>query len=116
MLAFSGAVLQKVWGQGARYVIAEMRVGKIRGIESRGIKIFKEILYGANTERGGQQVYATIGPGAVDGGRDALAYVHSAPQTAPASGSPRAIGNTAHVAPKENFSALVLQTPAIRYA
>jgi para-nitrobenzyl esterase len=98
MLVFSGALLQNAWGQDARYVIAETKFGKIRGIESSGIKIFKGIPYGADTE-GANRFMAPADPVAWTGIRDALDYGHSAPQTAPP-----AAKSPAPATPKENFS------------
>jgi para-nitrobenzyl esterase len=51
VVALSGsAPIEHTRGQDLKFVIAETSSGKIRGIENRGIRIFKGILYGASTE------------------------------------------------------------------
>jgi para-nitrobenzyl esterase len=71
-----------VMAQDPDYVIAETTFGKIRGIENRGIKIFKGIPYGASTT-GANRFLPPVDPDKWLGVRDALHYGHSAPQTAP---------------------------------
>jgi para-nitrobenzyl esterase len=84
--AFSGSVLsQHGWAQSPEFVIAETSCGKIRGTENRGIKIFKGVPYGANTE-GANRFMPAVEPARWTGVRDALEYGHSAPQGDP---SPR---------------------------
>ncbi|MCU1330949.1 MAG: Carboxylesterase [Bryobacterales bacterium] len=66
-----------------RYVTAETRFGKIRGVENRGIKTFRGIPYGASTE-GKNRFMPPMDPAHWTGVRDALEYGHRAPQTDPA--------------------------------
>lgn len=75
--------------QDQNYVIAETAFGKIRGIENRGIKIFKGIPYGASTT-GANRFMPPVDPDIWTGVRDALHYGHSAPQSAPRTTRPAA--------------------------
>jgi para-nitrobenzyl esterase len=78
----SSAMFQSARGQGSKFVIAETNHGKIRGIENRGINIFKGIPYGANTT-GANRFAPPVDPPSWIGVRDALEYAHSAPQGDP---------------------------------
>jgi para-nitrobenzyl esterase len=78
----SGALLQDLNAQDPRYVIAETALGKIRGVDNEGIKVFKGIPYGANTA-GANRFMPPAEPADWSGVRDALAYGHSAPQRDP---------------------------------
>jgi para-nitrobenzyl esterase len=81
--AYSSTVLvEHATGQSSKYVIAETSQGKIRGIESRGIKIFKGVPYGASTE-GTNRFMPPADPAGWPGVRDALEYGQSAPQRDP---------------------------------
>jgi para-nitrobenzyl esterase len=70
----------RCWGQTAKFAIVETNSGKVRGLENRGVKIFKGIPYGANTEGANRFMPPRDAPKWV-GIRDALEYGHSAPQS-----------------------------------
>jgi para-nitrobenzyl esterase len=80
--ALSRSLIRQAGGQTPTYVVAETAFGKIRGIEDRGIKIFKGVFYGGNTT-GVNRFMPPVDPMEWSGVRDALEYGHSAPQTAP---------------------------------
>jgi para-nitrobenzyl esterase len=83
MIAVSSVTLfDKVMGKAADAVIADTVFGKIRGIENRGIKIFKGIPYGANTT-GANRFMPPVDPDSWTDIKDALEFGHSAPQSAP---------------------------------
>ncbi len=69
-------------GQEQKFVTAETAFGKIRGIENRGIKIFRGVPYGASTA-GKNRFMAPTDPPKWTGVRDALEYGHSTPQRDP---------------------------------
>ena len=46
----ASGLLKYGWAEDPQFVIAETSFGKIRGTANRGIKIFKGVPYGANTE------------------------------------------------------------------
>lgn len=75
--------LSAAWLKGAEAgeVIAETAYGKIRGVETQGIRIFKGVPYGASTA-GRNRFMPPMNPAAWSGVRDALQYGPSAPQTA----------------------------------
>src|ERR1039457_402888 len=77
-----GALFEQAAGQSPKYVVAETSLGKIRGIDYRGIKTFKGVSYGANTE-GMNRFMPPTDRDRWTGVRDALAYGHSAPQRDP---------------------------------
>ena len=77
-----GALFEQAAGQSPKYVVAETSLGKIRGIDNRGIKTFKGVPYGANTE-GMNRFMPPTDRDRWTGVRDALAYGHSAPQRDP---------------------------------
>jgi para-nitrobenzyl esterase len=81
--AFSScALLESAWAQAPKFVIAETSFGKIRGIDSGNIKIFKGVPYGANTE-GVNRFVPPVDPASWTGVRDALEYGPSSPQDVP---------------------------------
>ena len=80
---FSSVWIEPAWAKNANYVIAETSFGKVRGIESRGIKVFKRIHYGGNTG-GSNRFMPSVDPASWLGIRDALNYGRSAPQSMPA--------------------------------
>ena len=75
-------LFDRAWAQDMKFVVAETSFGKVRGIENRGIKIFKGIPYGADTG-GANRFMPPVDPEGWTGVRDALAYGHSAPQNVP---------------------------------
>lgn len=81
MLAFSSSLLlQRSWGQNRKFVMAETAFGKVRGIQLRGINIFKGVPYGASTS-GANRFMPPVNPDNWTGVRDTLEYGHSAPQS-----------------------------------
>ena len=80
---FSSVWIEPAWASNTNYVFAEAILGKVRGIESRGIKVFKEIPNGGNTG-GSNRFMPSVGPASWIEIRDALNYGHIAPQSAPA--------------------------------
>lgn len=63
-------------------MIAETEFGRVRGIEHRGIKVFRGIPYAASTE-GANRFMPPVDPGPWAGVRDAVEYGFSCPQTDP---------------------------------
>jgi para-nitrobenzyl esterase len=116
-LTVSGSLfLDGVRGQDAEFVIAETNLGKIRGVDHNGIKIFKGIPYGASTA-GPNRFMPPAETADWSGVRDALAYGHSAPQRDSAALPPPAGGLTisGENLPAEGEDCLVLNvwTPAV---
>jgi para-nitrobenzyl esterase len=114
-LAASGGVLQNAWSAQTNFVTAETTFGKIRGVDSDGIKIFKGVPYGASTA-GKNRFMPPVDPAKWTGVRDALQFGRSAPQTEP--GVRRAASDLAVAAaglPAESEDCLVLNvwTPAV---
>src|ERR1017187_2133039 len=98
MATFSSfALLEHAMGQDMKFVIAETSFGKIRGIENRGIKVFKGIPYGASKE-GANRFMPPVDPASWTGVRDALEYGHSCPQNDPA--APKSAPQSAPATPK----------------
>ena len=94
LAAVSGcALLEPARAQSEAPVVAETPFGKIRGIENRGIKVFKGVPYGADTA-GSRRFLPPVDPEPWTGVRDALAYGHSAPQSVHRPAPPRAAGPT----------------------
>src|SRR5262245_34926319 len=77
-----GILLRSALGADTKYVVAETALGKIRGVDADGIKIFKGIPYGASTA-GKNRFMPPVDPAKWTGVRDALEYGRSAPQTEP---------------------------------
>jgi para-nitrobenzyl esterase len=78
----ASGLLKYGWAEDPQFVIAETSFGKIRGTANRGIKIFKGVPYGANTE-GANRFMPAVDPVSWAGVRDALEYGHSCPQGNP---------------------------------
>jgi para-nitrobenzyl esterase len=113
--ATSGSVLRTAWSAQTNFVTAETAYGKIRGVDSGGIKIFKGVPYGASTA-GKNRFMPPVDPAKWTGVRDALEFGRSAPQTEP--GVRRAQSDLAVAAaglPTESEDCLVLNvwTPAV---
>jgi para-nitrobenzyl esterase len=62
-----------------KYVVAETVYGKVRGIDVRGVKIFKGISYGASTD-GKNRFMPPLEPPKWTSTRDALEYGQTSPQ------------------------------------
>src|SRR5512134_3407667 len=86
--ALLGAASGISWKSGSaadpEFVIAETASGKVRGVDSSGIKTFKGIPYGANTA-GKNRFMPPVDPNKWTGVKDALEFGPSAPQTEPGS-------------------------------
>ena len=116
-LAVSGGILlQDSYAQDDSFVVAETALGKLRGVDRNGVKIFKGIPYGASTS-GANRFMAPAEPADWSGVRDALAYGPSAPQRDPAALPPLAGALTisGEDLPPEGEDCLVLNvwTPAV---
>jgi para-nitrobenzyl esterase len=80
VLALSQAAAIADWARAAENgVVAETAFGKVRGVETAGIKIFKGIPYGASTA-GANRFMQAKDPAAWTGVRDALRYGPTVPQ------------------------------------
>ena len=116
-LAVSGGILlQDSYAQDETFVTAETALGKLRGVDRNGVKIFKGIPYGASTS-GANRFMAPAEPADWSGVRDALAYGPSAPQRDPAGLPPLAgaLTTSGEDLPPEGEDCLVLNvwTPAV---
>ena len=116
LLAAAGAGVRPSFADEGGAVVADTSYGRIRGTETRGIKVFKGVPYGASTA-GRNRFMPPAAPAKWAGVRDALAYGASAPQTEP--GSRRAASAIAVAAaglPPEGEDCLVLNvwTPAVK--
>jgi para-nitrobenzyl esterase len=115
-LLVSGGALVHAQTADAKYVTADTSFGKIRGVDSQGIKVFKGVPYGASTA-GRNRFMPPVDPAKWSGLRDALQYGASAPQRDPEA---QAAGGRLSVAgqglPPEGEDCLVLNvwTPAIK--
>jgi len=113
--AVSGAMVDTVWGAQMRSVVADTTLGKIRGADIDGIKIFKGVPYGATTA-GKNRFMPPVEPAKWTNIRDTLEYGHSAPQTEP--GTPRnvsdlAVAGAGLTAEGEDCLVLNVWTPAL---
>lgn len=112
----SGVFLDRVNAQPSQFVIADTTLGKVRGVDSGGIKAFKGIPYGASTA-GANRFMPPTDPQKWAGVRDALEYGHSAPQRDPAAAPARAgvLTVSGSGLPVEGEDCLVLNvwTPAV---
>src|SRR5262245_23955354 len=82
LAAASGVFIRSARAAGETFVTAETTFGKVRGIDSAGIKTFKGIPYGASTA-GKNRFMPPADPAKWTGVRDALVYGPSAPQREP---------------------------------
>src|SRR5208282_3546622 len=79
---FGSVLIEQAWAKNTDFVVAGTSFGKVRGVENRGIKIFKGIPYGASTG-GVNRFMPPVDPIGWTRVRDALEYGHSAPQAVP---------------------------------
>src|SRR5262245_50052885 len=115
VLGASASFLRIGLGAQTTYVTADTSLGKIRGIDSQGIKIFKGVPYGASTA-GKNRFMPPVSPQKWTGVRDALNFGRSAPQTEPGTRqAPSDLAVAAAGLPSESEDCLVLNiwTPAI---
>ncbi len=112
----SGVLLDRLNAQPSQFVIADTTLGKVRGIDSGGVKVFKGIPYGASTA-GANRFMPPTDPQKWAGVLDALEYGHSAPQRDPSAAPARAGALTVSGSglPSEGEDCLVLNvwTPAV---
>lgn len=93
------------------FVTANTRFGKVRGVETGGVKTFKGLVYGADTS-GQNRFMPPLDPRPWSGVHDALDYGHSAPQS---SRPPGPLATAARELPTQGEDCLVLnvRTPAL---
>ena len=114
VVAATGGIVGNVWGADTR-VVADTAFGKIRGVDTGGIKIFKGVPYGANTA-GKNRFMPPARSGKWTGVRDALEFGPSAPQTEPGArraASDLAVAGAGLRAEGEDCLVLNIWTPAI---
>jgi len=116
LAAASPVFLSRVRGADSKYdVVADTAFGKIRGVESDGIKIFRGVPYGASTA-GKNRFMPPVDPAKWTSVLETREFGHSAPQTEP--GVRRVTSDIAVAAaglPTEGEDCLVLNvwTPAV---
>ena len=115
LAAASSAAVRGAGAADTKFVMAETALGRIRGVDVEGIKIFKGVPYGASTA-GKNRFMPPTDPPKWIGVRDALEFGSSAPQTEP---GVRRVASARSVAaaglPAESEDCLVLNvwTPAV---
>jgi len=115
MAAMAGLTPARVFAQSSTYVMADTTFGRIRGIDSDGIKVFKGVPYG-DTTAGPNRFLPPKDPVAWSGVRDALEWGASAPQREPGTQArASALAVSTSRLPTEGEDCLVLNvwTPAI---
>jgi para-nitrobenzyl esterase len=114
--AASSVVLTTARGADSKSdVVADTAFGKVRVVDTDGIKTFKGIPYGANTT-GKNRFMPPVDPAKWTGVRDALAFGPSAPQTEPGAKratSDIAIAGAGLAAESEDCLVLNVWTPAV---
>jgi len=75
------SLLRTAWAADSDYVVAETSGGKVRGVTTNGVKVFKGIPYGDTTA--GKNRFMPPKSFKWAGVRDALEYGHTAPQDNP---------------------------------
>jgi hypothetical protein len=76
---FGSVLIEQAWAKNTDFVVAGTSFGKVRGVENRGIKIFKGIPYGASTG-GVNRFMPPVDPIGWARVRDALEYGTALPR------------------------------------
>jgi para-nitrobenzyl esterase len=111
----AGSVLLRRAHAAETFVTADTAFGKLRGVETDGIRVFKGVPYGASTA-GNNRFMAPVEPEPWTGVRDALNYGPSAPQRQPGAAAGGGASVSGEGLPGESEDCLVLNvwTPAVK--